>query len=331
MGIGIRHNAKQYGNRLNSAMLGITSLLLATATPFALAGVHTSHNASGVVAQAATRVALAQNYTFQTVDASGKDVNNNFQTTWLNNSGLIIQSYFGTDTPFGHTAALLGSTWTIIDVPGAGLTFGATPNSEGQVALSYGEADEFYSHLAIWQRDQFTLLPDPPGYFFYEAFAINERGQVSALIFDSAGNGFCFVGDNLHHSIFGYPGSDVLYTVPFMTSDSGITVGDYFLSDGSFHAFRYDGTRFFNIDVPGGVFSAAAGINNRGEIIGGYLNSDGVFVGFRLYQGEYTNVVVPDSLQTLPYSLTDNGQIAGTYQAIDGSWHGFVATPVSGR
>ena len=47
-----------------------------------------------------------QAYKFMTVDAPGQDLSNNFQLTWINDDGLVIQQYVGLDG-HNHTAALL--------------------------------------------------------------------------------------------------------------------------------------------------------------------------------------------------------------------------------
>lgn len=331
----IHYTIKQYANRLNVAMLAVTSLLLTAAQPSALAGVYPSPNGPDVVARAALPAILTQNYTFQTVDAPDKDLSTGEQYTWVNNSGLIAQQYFGPDAPvgFGHTAVLWDGVWTVIDVPGSVTTGGTNPNAQGQIALTYAGDDLIY-HLAIWQRGQYTFVPDPAGYLLGAANGINERGQVSGLVYDSDGIGLGFVGDQFHYKIFAYPGSDVVLTIAFQTNNSGITVGLYMLAGepGPLHSFLYDGTHFTNIDIPGAILTSANAINNKGEIAGYYMNlDDAAPLGFLLYQGKYTDITVPDTLASGLYMITDSGKIAGTYLARDGGFHGFVATPVSGK
>jgi len=293
------------------AMLMVAGLLvLTTAVPRALA-------------------APQQNYVFKTMDAPGKDLANSYQQTYVNDSGLTVQQYVGTDG-FQHAAALLSSGWTLIDVPGADGTFPRYPNSQGQVPLVYWGSDGI-NHPAIWQRGQLAFIPDQmfAGYVFGGGLAINDRGQITAFVFDSAETGLTFVGDSRHHTVFGYPGSG--FTFPLVTSNSGITVGAYLDSDGLFQAFSYDGTHFTTIVVPGAQQAQANDINSEGDIVGIYIDSSGNFSGFQLQRGHLTDFDVPHSLQTLLFMVTDNHKITGTYQALDGSWHGFVATPVGGK
>ena len=302
---------KAWLKHFGPAMLMVAGLLvLSTAAPRALA-------------------APQQNYVFQTVDAPGKDLANSYQQTYINDSGLIIQQYVGTDG-VTHAAALLRSGWTIIDVPGADGTFPRYPNSQGQVPLVYWGSDGI-NHPAIWQRGQLTFIPDQTfaGYVFGGGLAINDHGQLTAFVFDSAGIGLTFVGDSTHHTVFGYPGSG--FTFPLQTSNSGITVGAYLDSDGLFQAFSYDGTRFTAIVVPGAQQAQANDINSEGDIVGVYIDSSGNFGSFQLYRGDLTDFYVPHALQTELFMVTDNHKITGSYQAADGSWHGFVATPVNGK
>src|SRR5690349_19755760 len=96
--------------------------------------------ALAVFALSAARPAVAQSYTFQTVDAPGRD---NFaisllNSTWRNDKGLLVQEYFGPDAPVGprgHTALLQDGVWSVIDVPGSIWCGGSNPNNRGQVAL----------------------------------------------------------------------------------------------------------------------------------------------------------------------------------------------------
>jgi hypothetical protein len=278
----------------------------------------------------AAPAARTQNYKFTTVDAPDKDLTNPYLWTYINDSGLIIQDYYDTAGVM-HTAALLSSGWTLIDVPGAADTGGTNPNSQGQVALTYWGADGIY-HLAIWQRGHYTYIPDFwHGYVFEGANAINDLGQISAVVANSAGTELGFVGDSRHHTVFGYPGSDI--TIAFMTSDFGITVGVYVDPDGTdAHGFVYDNGHLVTLDVPGYWVNAQA-INNEGEIAGvyqGVYTDDGSapWHGFLLQQGKLTDFDVPEASQTTPWMITDNHKLAGAYQAADGTWHGFVATPV---
>ena len=269
-----------------------------------------------------------QLYTFRTVDAPGKDFANDFQLTWMNDSGLIIQQYSDTAGNW-HTAVLSGSKWTVIDVPGAVGTGATNPNSQGQVALSYYGSDGVF-HLAIWQRGHYTYIADPcPGYVFEGADGINDLGQVTSSVYDPATQTYlAYVGDSCWHTTFNYPGAT--FIVPYITNDFGVTVGTYWDSEGIEHAFIYniyDGTHF-SFDVPGGVNACANAINNEGDIVGLYFLASGSFNGFELQNGKLTAFNVPDAPQNSPQMITDTHMISGSYQDTNGNWHGFVATPV---
>lgn len=282
-----------------------------------------------------------QHYKFITVDVPGvpgvpgKDLSNNFQLTWINDDGLVVQQYADSDN-HSHTAALLRSGWTLIDVPGAANTGGTNPNSKGQVALSYWEdADVPIYHLAIWERGHYTYIPDSAweGYAFGGAQGINDRGQVSACVETDDGTTlYGWVGTSRRHTIFGYPDSD--FTIAFMTNNSGTTVGEYVDADGAGHGFIKDGDHFVNLDYPGGRNAYALGINNAGDIIGDYVVGPigaGHAHGFLLQRGHLTPFDVPGAVSDFNFWITDNHTITGTYQAPDGSFHGFIAIPVGDK
>jgi hypothetical protein len=297
------------------AMVIVASLLvLGTAVPLASA-------------------APEQHYKFITVDARGKDLSNSFQLTWINDDGLVIQQYADSDN-HSHTAALLRSGWTLIDVPGAANTGGTNPNSRGQVALSYW-GDDGVMHLAIWERGHYTYIPDSAweGYAFWGAQGINDRGQVSACVGNDDGSIlYGWVGTSRHHTIFAYPGST--FTIAFMTNNSGTTVGEYVDADGNGHGFIKDGDDYESVDYPGGRNAYALGINNAGDIIGDYVVGPigvGRAHGFLLQRGHLTPFDVPGAVSDFNFSITDNHTITGTYQAPVGSFHGFIAVPVGGE
>jgi hypothetical protein len=277
------------------------------------------------------RAAAAPDYTFRTVDAPGSDVD--VQATWINNSGLISQQYQSPKgAPFPqdiHTALLSGDAWTVIDLPGAVFTGGSNANSHGQVALTYTLPDGIL-HVAIYDQGKYLIQPDVPGYQV-GAQGLNDRGQLAASAIDEGGTEHGFVGTSSAHTIFDYPGGNVTSTTPFMVNNRGTTVGRYTLSDGTAHAFVYEGDQFRNIDPPGSVRSVATGINERNEIIGVYRLSGGQDQGFLLRDGQYTALNYPGAITTIPYSINDIGDVAGIYTDASGRGHGFVATRASGR
>jgi hypothetical protein len=276
--------------------------------------------------------AQAQDYTFQTLDVPGADTD--IQLTWMNDTGLIVQQY---QSPTGaafpanvHTAIQRAGAWTVIDVPGATFTGGSNANASGQVALTYTLADGIL-HVALYDRGKHLYQPDIPGYHI-GVQGLNDRGQLAASAIDAGGVEHGFVGNSSAFTVFDYPDSKLAATTPFMVNTRGIVVGRYILSDGTWHAFLYDGTSFKNIDVPGAVRSTATGINDSNQIVGVYrLTKDGPNQGFLFRGGQYTTLNFPGSTRTILDQINNAGDMAGTYTDASGKSHGFIATRVGGR
>lgn len=288
--------------------------------------------AVAVLALSAVRPAAAQNYTFQTVDAPGVDhsVASIFHSTWLSDTGLIVQQYFGPDSVYfwGHTAVLDGGAWSVIDVPGSLWCGGSNPNEQGEVALTYASTDGTV-HLATWRGGEYTLLPDLPGYEMY-ARGINNRGQVAGFAFDADGNEHGFVRDAEQIRFFDHPLATP-GTAAYALNDAGTVIGWYDAPDGTIQSFRLDGDQFETIAPPGSLITFALTINNQGVIGGAYLDSDFLAHGFLFREGTYTTVAGPGALEVKIDSVDERGRIAGGYIDLDGTAHGFVATPIRGH
>lgn len=279
----------------------------------------------------------AQSFSFQTIDPPfgqpGIDINT--QLMWINNNGVIttqFQSPPAADQLANmHTALLKDGQWTVIDVPGAFSTGGTNPNQHDQVVLTYQLGDGVW-HATTYDAGTLVPFPDIPGYpGGIIVQGLNDRGQIAAVVVDSAGIFHGFVGTGDDFVIFDYPDPATTGVLPFMVNDAEVVVGTYFLDDGSNHAFRLDDGAFVDIDPPGAIFAQATGISNRGVIVGPYLNSAFEVPGFLLDHGQYTDFVVPDAAITFPSFINDRGQVSGIY--LDGNFvaHGFVATPTGSR
>src|SRR5262249_14780839 len=99
---------------------------------------------------------------------------------------------------------------------------------------------------------------------------------------------------------------------------------------GGLHGFVDIGGSFTQIDVPGGTFTEAFGINDAGQIVGRFRNSTGQLSGFLNAAGSFTQIDVPGAIDTEAFGINDAGQIVGSFQAGAGTpKHGFMATSVS--
>ena len=74
------------------------------------------------------------------------------------------------------------------------------------------------------------------------------------------------------------------------------------------------GYTYTSIDFPGAVETAAAGINNHGQIVGEYLLADGSRHGFLYSGGTFTTVDDPNNTTSSEaLGINDSGQIVGAY------------------
>src|SRR5262245_50623369 len=73
---------------------------------------------------------------------------------------------------------------------------------------------------------------------------------------------------------------------------------------------------FTQIDVPGAMFTAAFGINDRGQTVGVFADTGGVVHGFLLDNGNFTQIDVPQinfpgAPGTQAFGIRERGQIVG--------------------
>ena len=78
------------------------------------------------------------------------------------------------------------------------------------------------------------------------------------------------------------------------------------------------------IDYPGGLVTAATGINSAGDIVGAWLDSTSGVHGFVLRGGGFTSIDFPMATGgTVIWGINDSGDFAG-YYADASAVHGFV-------
>lgn len=102
-------------------------------------------------------------------------------------------------------------------------------------------------------------------------------------------------------------------------NDDGVIVGQYH-ANGAYHGFMLAGdpsspADYSSIDVPGAGDTAAAGINNHGDIVGYYNLHAGTLPhhGFLLSRGVFTTLDFPGAFETYAADINDAGQITGQY------------------
>lgn len=107
-------------------------------------------------------------------------------------------------------------------------------------------------------------------------------------------------------------------------------VGDYVISNGTYHGFLLSGGAYTTINFPGASYpggpapassTRAEAINNTGQIVGDTTPNGSQ--GWLLSGGVYTALDFPGPLGTEAHGINDSSQIVGIYRAPD-TYHGFL-------
>jgi uncharacterized membrane protein len=210
-------------------------------------------------------------------------------------------------------------SFTTINAPGAGYfgTFAYGINSSGQIVgtVFTGSRPGFCCEYGFLDTGgSFTTIAGP-GAEGTDARGINNNGQIVGIIsvfhgglvgFVDTGGSFAYIGPN---------------RIALGINDSSQIVG----RDGN-DGFVDTGGIFTTIDVPGGMFTTASGINNSGQIVGQFTDAFGLIHGFVDMGGSVTTVDVPGATSTEAFGINDSGQIVGIFYDAFGAIHGFVDT-----
>jgi probable HAF family extracellular repeat protein len=171
---------------------------------------------------------------------------------------------------------------------------------------------------------------DVPGAIYTAPFGINDAGQIVGFFIDSTGvHGFLDNGGSF--TPLNGPGS----TTEARGINNGGQIVGFTQSEMALeqHGFLFAGGSFTLFDVPGAFGTAAADVNNAGQITGGFSTVTQVH-GFLDSGGSFTTFDVPGATGGITYAsgINDQGQIVGVFDTYslfsDGSIrmqdHGFL-------
>ena len=270
-----------------------------------------------------TRAALAQSYTYETLDdpngigsayvisyggGSLYVTPGGTYATGINNNGDIVGYYV---TKKGPWCGPMGNSFMCT-------------NSEWIIHSGF-----LYSHGDYTALDN-PVSPDT------DLNGINDSGDIvglSDIVYDGSGvnsGGGCFLYNGCSYTALNGPNSAWAATATAIDNnasdinDSGVIVGYYHDSSG-FHGFLYSAGSYTTLDDPDGVGQTyATGISGSGVIVGYYYDSSGGAHGY-LYDGStYTTLDNPNGLgKTYAKGINDSGVIVGYYSDSSGT-HGFV-------
>jgi len=283
----------------------------------------------------AVSAAQAQRYTFELFQVPRAPITT---ATAINNLGQIV----GIAQGLGKNVGFLknGSTFTLIDVPGAGPlngTIASGINDGGQIVGSFVTENLVVQSHGFVQASQTLTTFDVPASDNTEASGINNAGQIVGRFFPAQGAqiGRGFIKDGSTLTLFDAPGVQAPFgTFPFGINDKGQIVGQ-FLDTTGFHSFLLQSNNFSLINVPGSGDTQVQGINNSGQVAGSFRDGNGMH-GFVTINGRFFQIDVPGVTSlfgTYVFGINDSNQVVGRIDVsgLPGVFDlGFVATPCSG-
>jgi uncharacterized membrane protein len=218
--------------------------------------------------------------------------------------------------------------FTVIEIPDAQIALPYDINNRGQIVGIYldegavpgpdGLPPPGAQHAFLWDRGKVTILDPPDTVYAPNAYTINDRGQVVGVRIDETGNqiGFLRQPDGRYVTL-DPPGA--AQNKALGINDRGQVVGVY-LDDGavpgpdgryparSLHGYLWDRGHYERLDVPDARATAAADINDRGDIVGEVNDAHGRIRGFARLRGSYTFVDGPGKGNTaFPIHVNDPG------------------------
>ncbi|MBZ5722836.1 MAG: hypothetical protein LAO03_21050 [Acidobacteriia bacterium] len=178
-----------------------------------------------------------------------------------------------------HAFLLRNGGVTLLDFPGATLTYGWDINESGTVAGVWDLYDSQWNFLYeggfIWKDGNFTEVTFP-GAGDTGLTGINARGDFVGVWDRGPGgtqtSGFVFSKGEF--TSFDAPFPDVFLTQPQGINAYGDIVGAGYVNNIA-HGFLKVGDTFTSIDYPGAAYSTAWGINAAGQMVGNWFDDAG--------------------------------------------------------
>lgn len=205
----------------------------------------------------------------------------------VNNRGAIVGAYV--DPAAGHYAGffLSNGNYTSYKVPGYSDTGVEGINSSGDFC-GWVWADptpsSFVASGLVAYHGNVTVF-SVPGAVGTAASAINDRGQVTGIYVDTNNviHTFTRDPDGTWNYPIDAPGANTPNGGTFShgINNFGALSGTFFDASNNEHGFlRTSDGRFFQIDVPGAVATAANGLNNSGVVVGAWVDQEGNSHGY---------------------------------------------------
>lgn len=194
----------------------------------------------------------------------------------VNNAGVVV-GYSSISTGANH--ATLWSDAEIRDLGTLGGTYSVAYdiNNSGSVVGS-ANGGALGDRATLWQAGEIIDLGGLSGGLWREARAINEVGHIILVGAVSGATGTdraAFWDGNLANPVttLGTLGGNQSWA--FAMNDYDAVVGRAEESDGTYHAFVWNGDEMTDLGTLGGYYSSAHGINDQGVIVGWAMDALG--------------------------------------------------------
>ena len=252
--------------------------------------------------------------------------------TDVDDRGRVVGAFIDAkQTAIGAFVREPDGRFTTIAHPDAGF-YGTVPegiNNEGQIAGTYSDAND-RRHGFVLDDGAYTTVdvPDAPGNT--SVLDIDDRGR---LVGASGLVGYGYLADGRGRLIEIDAPRVASDTFPAGVNNRGEVVGHADRGAArSYHGFLRDRWgRFRRVDVPGAAGTAAARINDHGQIVGYYSDTNDNphaatdLRGFLLdRRGRFARIDVPGAKLTQPFGINNLGEIAGVYVDAAGVPRGFL-------
>lgn len=270
-----------------------------------------------VLLLAASLPAVAQTFTFTTIDIPGAE---RTTVSGINNAGDMV-GYYSSGGPNTR-----GFYYNAGQAKFRKLDF---PNSQTNAAYGINDAGEIVGTDVTAIQNGYRYLNNQFRFLNFGAAAnyaagVNTLGAVVGLYLDVCcdAHGFFFQAGQL--TTLDYPGGVSADAAGL--NDSNVVVGTWRDSASVHHGFQWDAGTYTAIDVPGATNTFASAINSQNTIAGYSTDSAGSYHGFVLSNGNYTTVDMPGARSTIVFGINNAGMLVGQY-TLNGKVHGFLAVP----
>lgn len=233
--------------------------------------------------------------------------------TAIDERGQVV-GWRGNDLGYGMGRAFLwhgGRFTTLGTLPGRAYSWARGINERGQVVGESYSLDEAQDGLAVqvrafrWQNGRMLDLGALPGMTESSAIAINERGQV-------LGSSCCATGSLVGHAFLRLNGKlvDLGELTPIALNDRGQVIANTEGENG--RAVLWQGGKRTDLGTLGGRSSAAAAINERGQIVGKSQTTDGAWHAFLWQNGKMIDLGTLDGRSSRAVAINERGWIVGS-------------------